>query len=184
MFDFLRKRSEISNEKKLEQIYQAYKKYMFSIALSILHDRDDAQDAIQNAIMKIYHSISSFDGVETNKTRSLIRVVVKNAALDLYRHKGKSQSSSIGHTDLHLLVSEDPTPEDLVIRISDAEWLASKIAEMNPDYADIIMLKYFNDLSDIEISSILCISHEATRVRLHRARKALKKILDSNREAI
>ena len=46
MFDIRRKKNGISDEKKIEQLYQTYKRDMFNTALSILRNRDDAQDAV------------------------------------------------------------------------------------------------------------------------------------------
>lgn len=184
MFSFRNNQNEISNIKKLERLYHLYKQDMFKSAHSILRNRDDAQDVVQTSIIKISQAIHKIDEIESNKTRSFIITVVRNTALDLFRKKNNNNSTSLIDVAYATLESETPSPEEFVMRISDAEWLASKISEIHPDYADIIMLKYYDDLTDDEISSLLGISSAATRVRLYRARKALKKMIEQNKEVI
>lgn len=63
------------------------------------------------------------------------------------------------------------------MRISDARKLAEALTQLNKDYAEILTLKYYYDFKDMEIADALNISHENVRTRLHRARKALLKLM-------
>jgi RNA polymerase sigma-70 factor (ECF subfamily) len=71
--------------------------------------------------------------------------------------------------------------EDLIIKTSEVHELLSKLIKINPDYADILTLKFYHDFNDKEIAQLLNISHENARVRLFRAKAALKKIIGSER---
>lgn len=184
MFDFHTRRDENTNVLKLEKLYQAYKEEMFNMAISILHNREDAQDVVQISIMKIYKSIASIEDIHTNKAKSYIYTIVKNTAFDLYRRKNKMKNTSCYDIDLLAQASDEPTPEEIAIRMFDTEWLTEKLSEIHSDYADIIMLKYYHSLSDKEISEMLNVSYSSVRVRLHRAKKALKQVIENSKDVI
>ena len=184
MFDFHTRRDENKKISKLEKLYQVYKEEMFNMAISILHNREDAQDVVQISIMKIYKTIASIEDIHANKAKSYIYTIVKNTALDLYRGKMKMKNTSYYNPELLSQATDEPTPEEIAIRMFDAEWLTEKLSEIHSDYADIIMLKYYHSLSDKEIAEMLNVSCSSVRVRLHRAKKALKQVIEKNNDAI
>jgi len=66
-----------------------------------------------------------------------------------------------------------PSPLDLIITNINVEKIKETINTMNPNYAEILILKYHYECSNKQIAELLSISEENVRVRLHRARKKL-----------
>lgn len=160
----------------LEQLYLAYHKQMFYIANEILKDIHESQDVVQTSILKLVDYVDRIECVNCNKTKHLVVTIVRNTAIDNYRRKKKhSVIPSEDFDDLEK--SNDTTLDDLIIRLSEAEELAEKLAQLKIDYADILTLKYYHEFNDKEIAEILNISYENVRVRLNRAKTALKKLM-------
>lgn len=67
--------------------------------------------------------------------------------------------------------------ENNVIRLSDAKMIAEKLAQLSPEYADVLTLKYYFEFKDKEIAEILKTSHVNVRVRLSRAKTNLRNLM-------
>jgi RNA polymerase sigma-70 factor (ECF subfamily) len=161
---------------KLETLYITYKNEMYALALSILHNAHDAQDVVHTSVLKLAKHIEKIEGIGSNKTKALIVTIVRNSAIDVYR---KKRRETILEEPVGLeVVSEEALPlEQVVRRMGDMKAVSEQLAAMNRDYAEIIALKYFYEFKDSEISELLGLTPENTRVRLHRAKLAVKKIL-------
>jgi RNA polymerase sigma-70 factor (ECF subfamily) len=161
---------------KFEELYIRYHKEMYYIAMSILCNTHDAQDAVQTAILKCADYIEKIEDINCNKTKHLIVTIIKSAATDIYRYKKKLPHEKIDDF-LEYLMVEDKFSDDIIIKLSDGEYYAQCLADLKPEYAEILTLRYYNELTNLEIARLLNISHENVRVRLCRAKAALKKII-------
>ena len=176
MLLFLMAIEDVESRDLLEKIYRAYHKEMFYIANDILKNSHDASDVVQTSIIKLIPYIEKINDVKCNKTKYLIVTIVKNTAIDLYRKKNN-------HPLLEIEVAEDipdsisESMEDTVIRLSDAKIIAEKLAQLSPEYADVLTLKYYFEFEDKEIAEILKISHLNVRVRLSRAKSHLGNLM-------
>ncbi len=149
---------------------------MFYIANEILKDIYESQDVVQTSILKLANYVDKIEYVNCNKTKHLIVTIVRNTAIDNYRRKKNHPVMDLDNND-NLLESNDASLDELVIRLSEAKELADKLAQLKIEYADILALKYYHEFNDKEIAEILGISHENVRIRLNRARAALKKLM-------
>jgi len=180
MLLFLMCIENVEDRTKLEEIYVKYHRYMYFIAHDILRDPHSAQDAVQTAIMKVVKFLDRINDIDCNKTKHLIVTIIKSTSIDLYRQKKKETNL---HSDLvdEITHFQASNIEDLVIKTSEVHELMRKLIVINPDYANILTLKFYHDFNDKEIAQLLNISHENARVRLFRAKAALKKIIGSER---
>lgn len=180
MLLFLMCIENVEDRTKLEEIYVKYHRTMYFIAHDILRDPHTAQDAVQTAILKVVNYLDRIKDIDCNKTKHLIVTIVKSTSIDLYRKRKKETNL---HSDFvnELTDYKASNIEDLIIKTSEVHELLSKLIKINPDYADILTLKFYHDFNDKEIAQLLNISHENARVRLFRAKAALKKIIGSER---
>ena len=180
MLLFLMCIENVEDRTKLEEIYVKYHRTMYFIAHDILRDPHTAQDAVQTAILKVVNYLDRIKDIDCNKTKHLIVTIVKSTSIDLYRKRKKETNL---HSDFvnELTDYKASNIEDLIIKTSEVHELLSKLIKINPDYADILTLKFYHDFNDKEIAQLLNISHENARVRLFRATAALKKIIGSER---
>ncbi|NLL69722.1 MAG: hypothetical protein GX238_01170 [Epulopiscium sp.] len=63
---------------KLEELYILYHKEMFYVAYSILKDSQEAEDVVQEAIIKLSTCMNKIDKANCNKTRGFVVIVVRN----------------------------------------------------------------------------------------------------------
>lgn len=77
---------------KFEQLYLEYKGLMFHVAYEILHNEQDAEDAVHQAFVKIAENIKKIDDPICPKTHSYVVTIVENKAIDQYRKQQKHQT--------------------------------------------------------------------------------------------
>ena len=94
--------------------------------------------------------------------------MVKNTAISIYRKRKR---------DLFLDFERETNYEEIMVdninSLIDAKLIAEKINELPDKYKDVLVLKYFNELSNKEIAVILNITELVVRKRIERARKLL-----------
>ncbi len=173
--------SKQDDAKSLTAFYKKYASLMYKIAKRILKDEHLAQDAVQEAFISIYNNYEKISQTDCNKIRSLFVIIVRNAAIDLYRKRKKEPCLSLD--DVTGEMSEPgESLDEILIKEENFNEFAEKINNIHPAYADILTLKLFHQYNDDEISRILNITPENTRTRLHRARKNLIKLLSQEQE--
>jgi RNA polymerase sigma factor, sigma-70 family len=171
MDECLKNKSEV-----LKQLFLQYSKLMFHVAYEILHDHFLAEDAVESAFVKLTKNNFIIDEISSNKTRAFMIIISKNTAIEIYNKRNKTDlqyydNEPMEVKDDHLL------PLDIIINQETLSEIKKAISLLDSKYSDIITIKYFYNYSDAEISALLGISQELVRVRLHRARKALKSMI-------
>jgi RNA polymerase sigma-70 factor (ECF subfamily) len=158
----------------LEQLYSEYGQIMFSIANEILRDSALAEDAVHSTFLKLAGKTAKIDGVFSKKTRGFLIIIARNVAIDLYR-KRKNEIRNIDRNKYELAFKEanNHLPPDIIITNEEIEKLQGLINSLDSKYADVLLLKYYNNLSNHIIAELLGISAENVAVRLHRAKNML-----------
>ena len=159
-----------------ETLYLTYKNRMYGIAYAILRNREEAEDAVMDAVISIAKNISRFSSIPRNKTESLIVVIIRNAAINRYRyHKRRStlplEEAAIGIPD------SDPTPEEMFGQKANYEELLRAIRILDPIYRDILLLKYLYEYDNGTIAALTGVAEATVRVRLMRAKEKLSGLL-------
>ncbi|MGO1652985.1 RNA polymerase sigma factor [Senegalia sp. (in: firmicutes)] len=160
---------------KLEKIYIKYKKLAYWTAYKILKDSHKSEDVIQDAIIKMSSLIHKIDEVGCNKTRALFVIIVRNLSINIYNKRKNMEHT---HYEEFEVVAKDLSLDEKMINLDQTKWILGMLKEINPTYADILSLKYYYYYSNSEISKLLNITEGNVRVRLHRARLAIKKIIE------
>ena len=155
-----------------EAIYKKHKKAMYGVAYSILKNSADAEDAVMDAVYKIINNISKFDSEASEKTRSLVMIIVRNVALNKYNYNKSHVMAALEDAESGLYTEE--SPEEFFCNAESYEKLLLCIRALEPIYRDVILLKYLYGYANLEISSMLGISEATVRVRLMRGKKLLK----------
>ncbi len=170
-----------SVRKKLEEIYSCYRRDMYITAYSILKDHQAAEDAVQNAVIKIYRHIDKIAEVKCKKTRSYIVIIVRSLCLDCF--KGKKDINSIDEMQ-DTLANEHISLDEHILKIEESAEIARKLDKLHRPYSDILVLKYYHELTINEISDLLGITENNVSVRLNRALNALRNILEKEGDEV
>jgi RNA polymerase sigma-70 factor (ECF subfamily) len=158
---------------------------LLAVAKRFLPDEADAQEAVQDAFLSAFRSIERFQGASRLSTW-LHRIVV-NAALQKLRSKRRRSEASID--DLLPAFTDDghvagpirawTAPAERLAEDKETRDLVRAAIDRLPEtYRVTLLLRDVEGLDTAETAKILGIEENAVRVRLHRARLALRSLLD------
>lgn len=177
MFMLLMAIEDEQTRNKLEEIYMLYRKLLYFKAYHILNDYHEAEDVVQSAIIKICDHLEKINDIRCNKTKGFLVIIVKNIAINVYNQRKRKPFVDMVKVESILDEDIDINPEQYLIKVDNAEWVARKLASINTEYADILVLRYTYQFSNDEIAHLLDMSESNVRVKLYRARKALQEIM-------
>ena len=159
--------------------------WMLALAQRILNDRILAEDVVQNAFVSAFQGLSAFEGRSSVKTW-LHRITV-NAALMKLRHLKRLNEDSIDEylpdfdqydCRIEATWSSLAEVEDILENDRLRTLVAEKIAILPDAYRIVLQLRDIEEYDTGEVAKLLDISTSNVKVRLHRARAALKKLLE------
>lgn len=143
-------------------------------------DESRAQDVVQEAYLRAF---SSFDSLRNTDPRPWLLSIVRNVCYTLLRRENASMANMPFNEELHEAPAENCNPEELQLRGSNHELLRQAIAELPPEFREVLILREFEDLSYKQMSEITGVPIGTIMSRLARARQRLQTILLEKREA-
>jgi len=168
-----------------ERLVSEFGGRMLAVARRILRSEEDARDALQEAYLQAFRALPRFEG-QARISTWLHRIVV-NAALMKIRSKKARPEESIEpllptfRDDGHATVAFcgwDETADQLLERRETREMLRAAIDRLPESYRTVLMLRDIEELDTQEVAELLGVTANAVKIRLHRARQALRELLD------
>lgn len=154
-----------------DALFLKYQDYVYNIVYGIVGQPEAARDVTQEVFLQVYRSLGSFRRGSRFATW-LYRVAV-NRAVDFARSQRRWRFTTL---DDEAKAKPDPeqNPEASALRHSEEETVRSVLRSVPPKHRDVLVLRYFQNLSVEEIAEILGVSVAAAKIRLHRARQHFK----------
>lgn len=155
---------------ELSRLIDEYGSSVLNTAYLYLNDKQLAEDVFQEVFIKAYLKMNTFEFRSSIKTW-LIRITInqcKDTIKSAYRKR-----VNIGLDDID---SACESAEQAAEEHIESERLYNAVMSLKPKYREIIMLRYYNELTLEEIASALNISNGAVRTRLSRTTSLLKKL--------
>ena len=183
--DDLLDRLRAGEEQAYEQVVRTYSGRLLSTAKRFLDQEEDAQDAVQEAFISAFRNLDKFQG-DSRLYTWLHRIVVNQALMKLRRKKRKpekniddllprySEAGERSELGQSWAVTYDTAAESREV----GELVRAGINQLPEDYRHILMLRDLEGLNTAETAAVLDLTEAAVKTRLHRARMALKHILD------
>ncbi|MDF2617022.1 MAG: sigma-70 family polymerase sigma factor [Sedimentibacter sp.] len=167
-----------------EELIKDYKKIAYNIALRVLRNVEDAEDASQEALIKVYKSIQNFN-MQSSFKSWMYRIVV-NTCIDFKRKKNINAVSIDENIDLggnkefQIEIADDTNNPDILIEKNfNSKLISDAVGRLEDDFKTIIILRDIQGFSYSEISEMLSCNLGTVKSRLNRARKSLKEILEN-----
>ena len=165
----------------VERIFALYYKRMYKRAYDILNNPHDAEDAVQDTIVRISENVRDFMDTDSPETIALISIYTRNVALNMYKRKKKQntifdQREDISDMNLHIEAAGEDV-EEIVINKETVELVRNAINQLDDMYRDVVLMKYFYHKRNLDIAEILGIESSQVNGRLFRAKKMLREIL-------
>ena len=158
---------------------------MLAVARRFMRADDEAEDVVQEAFIQAYKNIDRFQG--GSRLSTWMHRIVVNAALMRLRKQSRKKEVSIEDLlprykdDGHRLEIGEPWTErgeDVAMREELRQIVRQAIDRLPDNYRNVLMLRDIEQLDTAQAAKMLDISVNATKTRLHRARLALREMLD------
>jgi RNA polymerase sigma factor (sigma-70 family) len=151
-----------------ETLTRAHQQPVFRLAYLLLGDADDAEDVAQETFIRAYYALDSFD--DSRSLHSWLLGIAANQARNHRRAAGRYFSHLLKFARLQPAFSP-PMDWDENAHL----WKA--IQSLKNEFSEILMLRYFFEMSGSEISETLSITPGTVKSRLHRALAALRDVI-------
>ena len=190
-----------SNEKQnaYTELYKRFRDKIyitFFRALNVLEKEETAKDLSQNTFLKVFNNIASYNP-ESSAFSTWIYTIAHNELID-YKRKQKFEiihlegvkvNSSAGEekADLQVqIICKDKTPMEQMIVAQKAESIQNAIVKSlkNEQMRDMVMLRYFDEMSHEEISERLDVPIGTIKSTLARARDLMKNYIEKNHSSV
>ncbi len=172
------------DEHAFETLIRAYGPRLLAVTRRLLRNEEDARDALQETFLSALRSLDQFDA-RARLSTWLHRIAV-NAALMRKRRASKRPEQSLDELLPRFRENgmfEDhnrrwPQPEEAAERAEVRALVRTSIDELPETHRDVLVLRDIEGLDTAEAAEVLHVTPNAVKVRLHRARLALRALLD------
>lgn len=161
---------------ELSEIYTKNIKAFFSIALSKLHNRQDAEDAIQEAFLLIANNPGVFFNIPREKRVSYINVIVRNISYRIWNEKQKIEKHQAA-LENNIIDESVSTEEKISSKYSCGE-IYGFIDTLPETSRTALYLKIHFDMKYPDIADALGISEETAKKRITRAVSSIKQFME------
>lgn len=172
------------DEAAYEQVVRSYGGRLLAVARRIVGSEEDARDVVQDAFLNAFRSFARFEG--NAKLSTWLHRIVVNAALMKLRTRKRKPEQSIetllpsflddGHHEERFQSWDEPV-DKVMERAETRELVRQQIDTLPEGYRTVLVLRDIEGLDTEETAKVLGLSVNATKIRLHRARQALRTML-------
>ncbi len=160
----------------LGQIYDTYSPELYRYAMRLIGDPMRAEDLVAETFARFLRALDGGGGPK-NHIRAYLYRVAHNAAVDIYR---KEEPADLSEQDAAADFSDPEQATEMALRdarVRQALW------ELTSDQRQVIVLKYFQGLTNHQVADILDKPVGAVKSLQHRALGALKRVLTAGEDA-
>ena len=158
----------------LETLVQRYYIHAVRTAYLITRDHTAAEDIVQSALLRAYERINQFQPGRSFEPW-FIRSVV-NDALMLERTKHRTLGN-LSDNEASLLSDDGPALDEMLMRSETREVLWATLGRLSVSQRAVIVMRYYLDMSEAEMASVLESPPGTIKSRLHAARQRLRQLL-------
>jgi RNA polymerase sigma-70 factor (ECF subfamily) len=178
-------RLQAGDDTAYEQLVRENSPRLLAVARRFLRNEEDARDAVQEGFLSAFKALGRFEG--GSKLSTWLHRIVVNASLMKLRSKKRKPERSIeemlpgykadGHPD-EFFEPWRETGEDAASAKEERELVRKQIEELPDNYRNVLLLRDIEGIDTEETAKLLDLTPGAVKTRLHRARLALRQLLD------
>jgi RNA polymerase sigma-70 factor (ECF subfamily) len=157
-------------------LIEAYQGPVFNLAYRMLNNAREAEEAAQEAFVRAYTRLNSYD--PNRKFSTWMLSITSNYCIDLLRKRRALLLSLDGPLPPHPALQSDRTkgPEAQVIQDERQQVVQALLGQLPDDYREAVVLRYWYEMSYDEIAEVMETTVSAIKSRLFRARRQLAQI--------
>lgn len=173
------------NKVAFEEIVRRYEDRLYRLSFRMVGNHHDALDAVQEILLKLLAALPKFQG--RSRFGTWLYRLAANTCLDMRRKRGRTAAESLDATLEHtpaasLGMLDDElmdNPEYYVEQQYRENLVRAALEQLPENQRQLLVLRDLDDLSNSQVADQLGIEVGALKARLHRARQALRRILDA-----
>ncbi len=169
-------------ERAFRTLLARYERPVFSLVLRMVRDRTLAEDLAQEAFIKAFHALKSYD--PRYKFSSWIFKIANNLTIDHLRRRKLDTISIDGSPHAHtaedrartavVVESDEETPQEFVENKELGSQIEHAIGKLRPEYRTAVLLRHVEGYSYDEIATLMEVPLGTVKTFLHRARHELR----------
>ena len=180
----------MGREDAFETLVRTHSGRMLSVCRRILRNDEEAKDAVQEAFVSAFRGMARFEG--TSQLGTWLHRIAVNASLMRLRSRKRRPEESIDDLlpsfwdDGHARVPPQdfsPSALQMVEARETREFVRGCIDRLPDIYRTVLLLRDIEEMDTLETAEVLGVTEGVVKVRLHRARHALRKLLAEQFEA-
>lgn len=164
--------SDDSDRQLVAEMYERYERLMYNVALGILHDSHDAEDAVQTAFVRIINHLQKIIENGGYNHAGYFAVIARNVALNMLGDSRQTES-----IDDYCDLSDDVSLEaDMLSRLGE-EAIAKAVKSLSEVDRDIMYLHLYEKMSVKVIAELMHMQMNTVSAHIYRAKKKLAEML-------
>ncbi|MEX2530168.1 MAG: sigma-70 family RNA polymerase sigma factor [Gemmatimonadota bacterium] len=172
-------------ERAFRELLRRYERPVFSLVFRILRNREEAEEAAQDAFIKAFGAVDRYD--PSYRFSSWIFKIANNVAIDRLRRReldtipldGSAHAASPEESERTRIVPPDPgeAPDEYVENRELGGRIDQALGRLRPEYRSAIVLRHVEGRSYEEVGEIMGIPQGTAKTYVHRARAELQGLL-------
>ena len=158
------------------RLIEAYQSPVYNLAYRMLNNSGEAEEAAQEAFIRAYTRLDSYD--PRHKFSTWMLSITSNYCIDLLRKRRALLLSIVEPLPSHpaLMSEKESGPEAQAVQGEQSDMVQALLHELPEDYRQAVVLRYWYDMSYDELATTMQTSVSAIKSRLFRARRQLAEI--------
>lgn len=179
-----------------ERLVDEYRGLVYSICYLFCGSTQDAEDLVQDAFLKIWMNLASYDPAR-GELKGWIATVARNQRVDRFRRTSQqrvtdSLDSAVSHEDsgktpvslADKLADPRPTPLDVAVTTEVTAIVTNAVSKISPEMREVVTMRFVHGLDPQEIAHRLRIPEGTVKSRTNRGRAQLATLLTPMRTAL
>lgn len=171
-------RAAQGDQTAFRELVERYQGAVYNLAYRMLGNPDDAEDAAQEIFVRVYRQLARYDS--SRKFSTWVLAIATNYCIDQLRRR------RVQFVPLEQIVpwarTREAGPERLALDREVTDELQDLLKRLPEKYRAVLILRYWEDLSCAEIGATLSLPEGTVKTQLHRARKAVERLMAEQRE--
>ena len=160
----------------MTQLYQKYSGLMYRVAYDLVQDHNDAQDIVNDVIVRLIDKIPLLREKESCVLRSYVVSAIRRTSLNVLKKRGRK--ALLDDEVLADVPDDHATVEADAIALASQAEIAAALGRLPERERNLLRWKYFEEYTDEEIGALLGIGKDSVRAYLTKARRHMRALLE------
>lgn len=169
------RRSLAGDPGAFSELADRYERKVYAVALAILRNHHDANDAVSESFLRAWSALATFD--TERKFSTWLLAIATNYCRDQLKKKGVRETLRNKVGLFFEIITRSAAAGDILDRETEAEWVRNAVAKLPLKYREALVLAYFGDYGYKDIADTLGISVTNVETRIYRAKKLMREMI-------